>query len=185
MNQSVSPNSNISSCFLELLIEISYFASLLFFYNNQYACGILLTFSFIYVLKQMELFYKIVVGEENYIISVVKCREGSTFAKIHDEIMDDEIIGYPFDFIQDGTGLNPKQEKKCKVCTTLVGIKRKLGTFDVEEECSNVVKTIPIFENIEVNVDGPMHKQPRVENMSLSMVRSVSISPHSPLPQLL
>ncbi|MCY6488382.1 hypothetical protein, partial [Actinobacillus pleuropneumoniae] len=89
-------------------------------------------------------------------ISMVKCLEGCTFAEIRDEIVDDEIIGYPFDFIQDGTALNPKKEKKWKVCTTLVGIKRKLGTFDVEEECSNVVKTIPIFGNIEVNVEGPM-----------------------------
>jgi len=91
--------------------------------------------------------------------------------------VDDEIVGCPFGFIQDGTGLNPKQEKKWKVCTTLVGIKRKLGTFDVEEQCSNVVKTIPIFENIEVNVEGPMHKQPRVENMSLSVEQAIFVDP--------
>jgi len=89
----------------------------------------------------------------------------------------DEIVGYPFDFIQDGTCLNPKQEKKWKVCTTLVGIKRKLGTFDVEEECSNVVEKIPIFENIEVNVEGPMHKQPRDENMSLLVEQAIVVDP--------
>ena len=47
----------------------------------------------------MELFYKIATGEENSIIGVVKCQEGCTFAEIRDEIMDDEIVGYPFDFI--------------------------------------------------------------------------------------
>ena len=124
----------------------------------------------------MKLFYKIATGQENSIIGVVKCREGCTFAKIRDEIVHDEIIGYHFDFIQDGTGLKPKQEKKWKVCTTLVGIK-KLGTFDVEEECSNVVKTIPMFENIEVNVEEPMHKKPIVENMSLSVEQAIVVDP--------
>lgn len=91
---------------------------------------------------------------------MVKCCEGCTVVEIHDEIVDDDIVGYPFNFIQDGSSLNPRQEKKWKVCITLVGIKRKLFTFDVEEEGSNVVETIPIFENIEVNVEGPIHKQP-------------------------
>ena len=41
----------------------------------------------------------------------------------------------------------------------------------------NAVETIPIFENIEVNVEGPMHKQPRVENMSLSMEQAIVVDP--------
>ena len=45
----------------------------------------------------------------------------------------------------------------------------------LEEECSNVVETIPIFENIEVNLDGPMHKQPRVENMYLSTEQAIVV----------
>jgi len=47
----------------------------------------------------MELFYKISTGEENYIICVVNCWEGCTFAEIRDEIVDDKIVGYPLDFI--------------------------------------------------------------------------------------
>ena len=54
--------------------------------------------------------------------------------------MEDEIVEYPFDFIQDGLALNPKQEKKWKVYTTLLGIKRKLDTFDVETSCANAVE---------------------------------------------
>ena len=45
--------------------------------------------------------------------------------------MDDGIVEYPFYFIQDGLALNPNQENKWKAYTTLLGIKRKLGTFDV------------------------------------------------------
>ena len=47
----------------------------------------------------------------------------------------------------------------------------------MEEECSNVVETIPIFENIEVNMEGSMHKQPRVENMSLSVEQDIVVVP--------
>jgi len=117
----------------------------------------------------MDLSYKITIDEEKPVIGIVRCREGCTFAEIRDEIVDDGIVEYPFDFIHDGVALNPKQEKKWKVYTTLLGIKRKLDTFDVETRCSNAVEAIPIFENIEENVEEPMHKQPRVENMPLSV----------------
>jgi len=87
----------------------------------------------------MDLSYKITIDEEDPVIGIVRCREGCTFAEIRDEIVDDGIVEYPFDFIHDGVALNPKQEKKWKVYTTLLGIKRKLDTFDVETRCSNAV----------------------------------------------
>ena len=41
------------------------------------------------------------------------CRKGCTLVEIRHEIMDDDIIGYPFDFIHDnGCALNLKQENK-------------------------------------------------------------------------
>ena len=87
-------NSKSYSCFLELWIECEYLASLLiFFIINQYVCGILLTFSFIYVQKQMDLSYKITFDEEKLVIGIVRCREGCTFSEIHDEVVDDEIVG--------------------------------------------------------------------------------------------
>ena len=59
--------------------------------------------------------------------------KGCTYVDIHFEIMDDEIVDYPFDFIGPiGIPLNTKQEKKRKPTTTNVGIKRKVGTLVVE-----------------------------------------------------
>jgi len=42
----------------------------------------------------MEFFYKIVTGEEKYVIGMIRGREGCTFAKICAE-----IVEYHFDFI--------------------------------------------------------------------------------------
>ena len=61
--------------------------------------------------------------------------------------------------------------------TRLTLTKRKLGTFDVETRGSNAVETIPIFENIEDNVEEPMHKQPRVENTPLSVEEATIVDP--------
>lgn len=111
-----------------------------------------------------DLEFEIVTGEEKSVIGIVRCWKGCTFYEIHHEIADDGIIIYPFDFINNqGHPLNLKKGKKYKVTTTLVGIKRKLDTLDVDMLQSNVVERIPTFENIEENVEGPMHKQPRVE----------------------
>ena len=57
----------------------------------------------------MDLSYKITIDEEKPVIDIVRCREGCTFAEICDEIVDDGIVEYISDFIQDGLALNPKQ----------------------------------------------------------------------------
>ena len=89
------------------------------------------------------LFFQIAIDEEKSINSMVRCRKCCTFVEIHNAIVDDEIIGYPFDFIHDnGCSLNLKQENKRIVESTLVGIKRKLDTLDVETSQSNVVEEL-------------------------------------------
>lgn len=45
--------------------------------------------------------YVIVTGEENYVVGIVIYQKGCTLADICHEIMDDELIEYPFDFIVD------------------------------------------------------------------------------------
>ena len=47
----------------------------------------------------------------------------------------------------------------------------------METKGSNAVETIPIFENIEENVEEPMHKQPRVENMPLLVEEATIVDP--------
>ena len=77
--------------------------------------------------------FGIFIAEENCALGIVQCRKGCTYADIRGEIVDDEIIDYPFDFIGPiGIPLNTKQEKKKKPTTTNVGIKRKVGTLFVE-----------------------------------------------------
>ena len=89
--------------------------------------------------------------------------------------MNDEIIDYPFDFIMGPTGfpLNANQEKKRKPTTTNVGIKRKVGTMVAEILESHVMEGTLIFEKIEGNVEEPMHKKPRVGNVSESVEQVV------------
>ena len=75
--------------------------------------------------------------------------------------MDDEIVEYPFYFIGPiGIPLNTKQEQKRKPTTTNIGIKRKVCALVVETFQSHVMEGTPISENIEGNVEEPMHKQP-------------------------
>ena len=106
------------------------------------------------------------IGEDNCSLGTIECRKGSTHDYIHCEIVDDEIVKYPFDFIGPiGIPLNTKQEQKMKPTTTNVGIKRKVGTLVVETLQSHVMEGMPIFENIEGNVEEPMHKQPRVDHV--------------------
>ena len=40
------------------------------------------------------------------------------------------------------------------------------------------MEAIPIFENIEENVEEPMHKQPRVENRPLSVEEATIVDPY-------
>jgi len=47
----------------------------------------------------------------------------------------------------------------------------------VETNGSNVVETTSIFEKVKENVEGPMHKQPRVENMSLLVEQAIEVDP--------
>ena len=55
--------------------------------------------------------FAIYIGEENCALGTVQCQKGCTY--IHCEIVDDEIIEYPFDFIGlIEIPLNTKQERK-------------------------------------------------------------------------
>ena len=77
--------------------------------------------------------FVIYIGEENCSLGTFQCQKGCTYADIYSEIVDDEIIEYPFDFIGPiGIPLNTKQDQKRKPTTTNVGIKRKVGTLVVE-----------------------------------------------------
>ena len=101
-----------------------------------------------------------------------------TYVDICCEIVDDEIVEYPFDFIVPiGIPLNTKQEQKRKPTTTNIGIKRKVGTLVVETLQSHVMEGTPISENIEGNVEEPMHKKLRVDNVSES-VEKVVVDPN-------
>ena len=60
------------------------------------------------------------IGEDNYALGIIQCRKGCTYADIHGEIVDDEIVDYTFDFIVPiGIPLNTKQEKKKKSTTKM------------------------------------------------------------------
>ena len=43
--------------------------------------------------------FTIFIGEEKFSLGTVQCRKGCTYADIRGEIVDDEIVDYPFDFI--------------------------------------------------------------------------------------
>ena len=43
--------------------------------------------------------FGIFIGEENCALGTVQFQEGCTYADIRCEIVNDEVIGYPFDFI--------------------------------------------------------------------------------------
>ena len=54
--------------------------------------------------------FTIFIGEENCALGTVQCRKGSTYVDIHCEIVDNEIVEYPFDFIGPiGIPLNTKK----------------------------------------------------------------------------
>lgn len=93
--------------------------------------------------------------------------------------MKDEIVEYPFDFIVQSIGyaLNSKQEENRKPTTTFIGIKRKAGMMVAETLESLVMEGTPISKNIEGNVEEPMHKQPRVDNVS-ELVEQVVVDPN-------
>ena len=55
-------------------------------------------------------YFTIFIGEENYALGTVQCQKGCTYVDIHCEIMNDEVIEYPFDFISGSTGC-PLNEK--------------------------------------------------------------------------
>ena len=105
--------------------------------------------------------------------------KGCTYPDIRCEIVDDEIIEYPFEFIGPiGIPLNTKKEKKRKPTTTNIGIKRKLGMLVVETFQSHVVEGNLISENIEGNVEEPMHKQPRVDHVSELVEQVLLVDPN-------
>ena len=88
----------------------------------------------------------------------VQCKKGCTYVDIRCEIVNDEVVEYPFDFIIGSTGcpLNPKQEERRKP-TTHVGIKRKVCTMVADTLESHVMEGMPISKNIEGNVEEPKH----------------------------
>ena len=43
--------------------------------------------------------FAIFISEENCALGTIHCRKGCTYVDIHGEIVDDEIVVYPFDFI--------------------------------------------------------------------------------------
>ena len=65
-----------------------------------------------------------------------------------------------------------------KPATTNVGIKRKVGTLVVETFQSHVMEDTTISENIEGNVEEPMHKQPRVDHLSELVEQVVAVDPN-------
>ena len=123
--------------------------------------------------------YAIYIGEENCALGTVQCLKGCTYANIYYEIVDDEIVEYPFDFIGPiGIPLNTRQEKNQKPTRTNVGIKRKVGMLIVETMQSHVMEGMPISENIEGNVEEPIHKQPRVDHVSELVEQVVLVGPN-------
>ena len=123
--------------------------------------------------------FGIFIGEENCPVGTVQCQKGCTYADIHFEILNDQVVQYPFEFIIGSARcpLNAFQEEKRKPTTTYVGIKRKVCTEVADTLESNVMEGTPISENIEGNVEEPMHKQPRVGNVSES-VDQVVVDPN-------
>ena len=123
--------------------------------------------------------FGIFIAEDNCGLGTVQCRKGCTYDDIRREIVKDEIVEYPFYFIVQSIGyaLNSKQEENRKPTTTLIGIKRKAGTMVAETLESLVMEGTPISKNIEGNVEEPMHKQPRVDNVSES-VEQVVVDPN-------
>ena len=65
-----------------------------------------------------------------------------------------------------------------KPTKTNVGIKRKVGTLVVETLRPQVMEGMTISENIEGNVEEPMHKQPRVDHVSESVEQVVAVDPN-------
>ena len=77
--------------------------------------------------------FAIFIREENGALGTVQCQKCCTYADIRGEIVDDEIIDYPFDFIgRNGIPLNTKQEQNRKPTTTNVGIKEESRHLVVE-----------------------------------------------------
>ena len=57
--------------------------------------------------------FTIYIGEENCSIAIVQCWKGCTYADMCCEIVDDEIVDYPFDFIGPiGIPLNKSKSRK-------------------------------------------------------------------------
>ena len=63
--------------------------------------------------------FGIFIGEENCALGIVRCQKGCTYVNICCEIVNDEVVQYPFDFIIGSTGcpLNAKQEERRKPTT--------------------------------------------------------------------
>ena len=53
--------------------------------------------------------FGIFIGEENCVIGTFQCQKGCTYADIHCEIVNDEIVEYPFDFIIGPTETTKKE----------------------------------------------------------------------------
>ena len=58
--------------------------------------------------------FQIFIGEKNCALGTFQCQKGCTYADMCCEIVNNEIVEYPFDFIIGSIGfpLNAKQEKK-------------------------------------------------------------------------
>ena len=123
--------------------------------------------------------FGIFIGEQNCPLGIVQCQKGCAYVDIHFEIVNDEVVEYPFDFIIGSTGcpLNAKQEEISKPTTTNVGIKRKVCMMVADTLETHVMEVIPISKSIEGNVEEPMYKQPRVGNVSES-VEQVVVDPN-------
>jgi uncharacterized membrane-anchored protein YjiN (DUF445 family) len=120
--------------------------------------------------------FVIVTGEEHSTLGIVRCQSDATFAEIRQEIVLDNIIGYPFEFTNNqGYTLNATQEKRWKATKTPIGIKRKLDTLDTEALQSNVMERTPNVEIIEENMEEPMHKQARVEVECDSIEQNIGV----------
>ena len=91
--------------------------------------------------------FVIVTSEECSTLGIVRCQSDATFSEICQEIMLDGIVGYPFEFTNNqGYTVNATQEKIRKATKTLIGIKRKLDTLDIEALQSNVMERTPNIE---------------------------------------
>ena len=90
--------------------------------------------------------FEIFIGEEDCPLGIVQCQKGCTYADIHCEIVNDEVVEYPFDFIIGSTRcpLNAKQEERRKPTTTNVGIRRNVCTMVAETLESHVMEGTPI-----------------------------------------